>query len=342
MERVEHTRRELTIGLINNMPDSALLATERQFLSLLNSASRDISIRLSLYSLPGVPRSEASARRIARLYSSTESLRGMRLDGLIVTGRESMARDLADEPYWESFGEIVEWARCHTYSTIWSCLAAHAAVQYLEGIKRIRDHRKHCGVFDCERVSDHPITRGTPARFRVPHSRWNNLRAEDLAQSGYQVLTHTSNSNVDAFLKEEESLFVFFQGHPEYESKTLLLEYRRDVARYLRRETGTYPSIPMGYLDRDTMAALNGMEVRARSHRAPELLPEVNRILERASVEQCWRTTAVQIYGNWLDYILAEKERREPAGPELIGRVDKWIPSVFGADSSARGIFLAR
>jgi homoserine O-succinyltransferase len=53
----ERSSRCLTIGLINNMPDGALEATERQFISLLDSASDGIQIRLLLYALPGVPRS---------------------------------------------------------------------------------------------------------------------------------------------------------------------------------------------------------------------------------------------------------------------------------------------
>jgi hypothetical protein len=46
----------IKIGLINNMSDEALKATERQFVSLLNSASDNMPIHLSLYTLPGVPR----------------------------------------------------------------------------------------------------------------------------------------------------------------------------------------------------------------------------------------------------------------------------------------------
>jgi homoserine O-succinyltransferase len=83
-----HSRsnRSISIGLINNMSDGAIGATERQFLSLLDSASDGIEIRLSLYSLPGVPRSESGARYVKNFYSSAENLWNTRLDGLIVTG----------------------------------------------------------------------------------------------------------------------------------------------------------------------------------------------------------------------------------------------------------------
>src|SRR5271170_5480036 len=76
----------LSIGLINNMPDAALTATENQFLSLLDSASGAVPVRLSLYALPGVPRKDAGRRHIRNFYSSVKSLRDKRLDGLIVTG----------------------------------------------------------------------------------------------------------------------------------------------------------------------------------------------------------------------------------------------------------------
>src|SRR5271154_7075987 len=76
----------LRIGLINNMPDAALEATERQFLSLLDSASEGIQIQLLFFALPNVPRNELGARRVKSFYSGIENLWGTSLDGLIVTG----------------------------------------------------------------------------------------------------------------------------------------------------------------------------------------------------------------------------------------------------------------
>ena len=42
----------LTIGLINNMPDPALQATERQFVALLGAAADGLVVRLRPYALP--------------------------------------------------------------------------------------------------------------------------------------------------------------------------------------------------------------------------------------------------------------------------------------------------
>ena len=76
------------------------------------------------------------------------------------------------------------------------------------------------------------------------------------------------------FVKQRKSLFVFFQGHPEYEANTLLLEYRRDIRRFLRRERDTYPPMPQGYFDEDTVDALTAVRERALSDRREELFEE--------------------------------------------------------------------
>lgn len=59
----------LDIGLVNNMPDKALLSTERQFLTLLDSAAHDVVVRLWLYALPDIPRNEWGQRHIGNFYS---------------------------------------------------------------------------------------------------------------------------------------------------------------------------------------------------------------------------------------------------------------------------------
>ena len=47
---------------------------------------------------------------------------------------------------------------------------------------------------------------------------------------------------MDSFVKKKKrSLFVHFQGHPEYGAQTLLKEYRRDIKRFLRAERETIP-----------------------------------------------------------------------------------------------------
>jgi homoserine O-succinyltransferase len=300
----------LSIGLVNNMADEALKSTERQYISLLNAASEGIPVSLSFYTLPGVPRNPAITRHIRNLYSSVDDLVGGHLDGLIVTGREPLAASLREEAYWPSFTRVVEWAQENTHAAIWSCLAAHAAVLHMNGIERIRKQSKLFGVFDCARESAHPLLAGLPSNLKLPHSRWNDLDEQNLASCGYSVLSRTGDAGVDTFMKQQQSLFLFFQGHPEYESDTLLREYRRDIARYLTGQSANYPRMPQGYFDAKTSAALSTLQDSAISRRNDDSLREITSILEKARIENDWRPSATSIYRNWLEFICTQKEER--------------------------------
>ena len=116
-----------------------------------------MAIHLTLYTLPEVPRSDFGRQRVSG-YADINDLWDSHLDGLIVTGAEPRAADLEDEPYWKSLTRVLEWAERHTYSTILSCLAAHAGTLHIDGIARRPLGDKRFGVFECTRVSDHPLT----------------------------------------------------------------------------------------------------------------------------------------------------------------------------------------
>jgi homoserine O-succinyltransferase/O-acetyltransferase len=309
----------LKIGLINNMADEALKATERQYISLLDSASERTQVHLSLYTLPGIPRSDASSHHIAANYSSIGDLWDGQLDGLIVTGREPLAADLRHEPYWQSFTRTLAWAEENAHSTIWSCLAAHAAVFAADGIGRVKRKNKLFGIFECECTSDHPLTAGVSSGFRLPHSRWNGLPEAILTACGYRVLTRTAEGEIDTFIQQRNKLFVFFQGHPEYESDTLLREYRRDVGRYLRGETGKYPLMPEAYFDCNTADKLSALELQTNAAGGTELMDEISAALGSTSVENTWHSSARSIYSNWLRYL--REQKRKDARPESIEAV---------------------
>jgi homoserine O-succinyltransferase/O-acetyltransferase len=313
----------ITVGLINNMPDEALKATERQYASLLGDASRGMQIHLSFYTLPGIPRNEASARHIAGHYSNIADLWEEQLDGLIVTGREPLAAKLTDEPYWESFTRTLAWAQENAHSTVWSCLAAHAAVLHMDSIERAKRDDKLFGIFECAKGFRHALTAGTPSHFMLPHSRWNGLAEDRLAGCGYRVLTRTSDAEVDTFIKQQKKLFVFFQGHPEYEADTLLREYRRDLGRYFKGETSKYPSMPKSYFDHNTVDALKTLQLRTLSGQGEELLVDISGALSNSSIEKTWHSSATTIYTNWLKYI---REQKKVAGRSTRARARGYVP----------------
>jgi len=310
-QRAGRASRCLRIGLVNNMAGAAFKGTERQFVSLLDSASEGIPIQVSFYRLPGLSQAESGGHHFASHYAGIDSLLDTHLDGLIVTGREPKMADLRDEPYWESFTRMLEWARSNTRSTIWSCLAAHAAILHMDGIGRRKSDEKKFGVFECARVTDHPLMRGLSPRFHVPHSRWNGVAQEDLTGHGYSVLSNIADDGVDTFVKEEKSLFVFFQGHLEYESDTLTREYRRDVGRFIKGETDTYPLLPRGYFDRGSEAVLLVLRDKAVSCWSSELSISVATAVEDAEIQNTWQSSAVRIYRNWLKFICASKSESQ-------------------------------
>jgi homoserine O-succinyltransferase len=299
----------IDIGLLNIMPDAALESTERQFLTLLNAAADDCWIRVSFFSMSEVPRSERAQNYLSQSYLDARSLRDADLDALIVTGTEPKAANLMDEPYWAALTNVIDWAEQHTISTIWSCLAAHAAVLYLDDIERRPVGAKCSGVFDFTTVGGHSIADGLPSRIQIPHSRYNELPEQDLASSGYRVLSKSAKAGVDTFIKQGRSLFLFFQGHPEYEAQTLLGEYRRDIGRFLRRERDTYPNMPQGYFDDATAALMDAFRLQAQNNRSEKFLADFPAAAAEIKLSNTWRPFAAAIYRNWLSYIAAQKIR---------------------------------
>src|SRR5262249_35147700 len=107
-------RNELAIALVNNMPDTALKATERRFKRLIQAASGRIPIRLHCFSLPSVARSGLARRHVESEYREIAELADLHIDGMIVTGAEPIARALDREPYWEDLIALIDWAKAGT------------------------------------------------------------------------------------------------------------------------------------------------------------------------------------------------------------------------------------
>jgi homoserine O-succinyltransferase len=303
---------DLTIGLINNMPDAALQATERQFMRLLRQAAGDIRIDFHCFSLPSVRRSQPAKGRIESHYTDIADLGRLPIDGLIVTGAEPNASELSGEAFWRDLTDIIDWAKDNTRSAIWSCLAAHVAVLHLDGIERHRLETKCSGVYNCVALSSHWLTNDLPSPFKVAHSRLNELRADDLTMKGYQLLSFSTKAGVDSFAKDFGSEFIFFQGHPEYESLSLEREYLRDISRFLSGERDSYPGIPVGYFDAETEQKLVAFAARALSERRPALSAELpDRTLRQGGTAG---TAATMMFRNWIDFL---SERTRTAAAEI-------------------------
>jgi homoserine O-succinyltransferase len=331
----------ITIGLVNNMPDAAVEATERQFTGLLRAAASNAVVLLKRFTIPEVPRGEATRRELGERYRDIAELWDTALDGLIVTGTEPRANDLRDEPYWETLSRIVDWAKDNTASTIWSCLAAHAAVLRADGVERRALKQKQFGIFDCQLAGEHPMLQDFPVPLCIPHSRYNDLPERSLKSCGYKILTRSVTAGVDAFARLDGSFFLFFQGHPEYEADTLLREFRRDATRYLAGEREQYPAMPLGYFDDEAKTVANAFRDRALAERQPGLIADFPRSALETGLECPWRPAATGIYEKWVGFLRARKAERRtmpfsPGGMRLRRTWRDWPAGRHGADTSVR------
>ena len=302
--------RRLEIGLVNNMPDAAVAATERQFARLLEAASGEFDVALRLYALDEVPRAAETRVAMARTYHHPDHLRLRPPDALIITGAEPRTPNLAQEPYWKALTGLIDWADDHTISIVLSCLAAHAGVLHFDGVAREPMPAKCSGVFPLEIVGEHRLVAGMSGNYLVPHSRLNGLSERALAREGYFVLTRSPQIGVDLFVKQRGALFIFVQGHPEYDDDSLAREYRRDMARFLRGERPVPPALPENYYSAAATAALQAFARRAMSAPSPDLIAEFPTVGAMGPGDAPWRASGERLYANWIRLIADRKFAR--------------------------------
>lgn len=311
--------RELHIGLLNMMPDTALAATERQFLRLIGESNQIAQFYVHPFTLDGLPRGPQAAEHIARYYESFADIRRDGLDALIITGANVTQPDLALEPFWEPLIEVIDWAFTNVTSTLCSCLATHAVLQFRYGQQRRPLGDKRWGVF-AHRVVDtrHPLVMGVNTRFDVPHSRWNDVSRAQFEAAGMRVLVESTTAGVHLAVSEDGLRLVFLQGHPEYDTVSLLKEYKREVLVYARGERPDYPPFPQRYLTAQLQAVLteHGERVTAAcAGGGPQ--PEFPETLIVPGLDNTWHDTGEAILNNWLGkvYQITDMDRRRPFMP---------------------------
>ena len=308
--------RELHIGLLNMMPDAALAATERQFLRLVGESNQIAQFYVHPFTLPQLERGPEGRAHVERYYERFEDLQREGLDALIITGANVVGPELAEQPFWEPLIEIIDWAYEHVTSILCSCLATHAVLQFRYGQKRRPLGFKRWGVYS-HRVVDrqHPLVLGVNTRFDVPHSRFNQIDREQFEAAGLPILAESETAGVHLAVSEDGFRIVFFQGHPEYDTISLLKEYKREVTRFALGEREDYPPFPEHYLGLRARAILE--EYRDRLLDALERgdpMPEFPETLIAPTLDNTWHDTAEAVVNNWLGkiYQLTHQDRRLP------------------------------
>ncbi len=301
--------RGLHIGLLNMMPDAALQATERQFFRLVGESNPIAQFYVHPFTLPIFKRGEKAQKHIDDHYSTFEDIKAMGLDALIITGANVTEAKLPDEDFWQPLSEVFNWAHKNVTSTLCSCLATHASLELHHNQPRRHLNKKRWGVYS-HRVMDklHPLVHGINTRFDVPHSRFNQIDRSQFEEAGLQILAESKEAGVQMAVSTDGFRTVYFQGHPEYDSISLLKEYKREVGlfsrAYNRGQDVEYPPFPLNYFNKFTQAIFDEYQYRLitaidESREVP-VFPEAL-VLEH--IDNSWHDTAAAIMANWMGLV---------------------------------------
>ena len=316
IERAERQEiRELHIGLLNMMPDKALAATERQFFRLVGESNQIAQFYMHPFSLPEIPRNAEGRAHVDAYYRPFDEIMEEGLDALIISGAIP-GPDLSRLPFWDPLIRVIDWAYENVTSTLCSCLATHAVLEFRHGQKRQALAGKKWGVFS-HRVTDrhHPLMNGVNTRFDVPHSRFNELTREQFESVNMHVLAESEEAGVHLVVSADGFRMVFFQGHPEYDEISLMKEYKREVGRFLSGEGDYYPPFPENTFTLQGQAILDEYRERVLAagrpgHRQPPFPEE----LLLPQLDNTWHDSAEAVINNWIGmvYQLTDIDRQRP------------------------------
>ncbi len=258
--------RPLQILIFNLMP--VKITTETQILRLLSNTPLQVEITLiytRMHLSKNTPKEHLDA-----FYKTFDDISGHKFDGLIITGAPIEHLAFEDVDYWEEMVRIMKWADHHVTSTLYICWAAQAGLYHHYGIPKHMMKEKMFGVFS-HRIYNRTnfLTRGFDDEFLAPHSRYTEVRREDIEKvSDLEILADSEEAGI-YLVASKDLRRVFVTGHSEYDPITLKSEYDRDVSK------GIDIAIPRNYF-------LNNDPAQA---------PLVK-----------WRSHASLLFSNWLNY----------------------------------------
>lgn len=307
--------RELHIGLLNMMPDKSLEATERQFFRLIGESNQIAQFYMHPFTIDAIHREEEASEHVRKYYKSFRQIREEGLDALIISGAMP-GPDLSQLPFWSPLIEVMDWASNNVTSTLCSCLATHAIMQFRYAMKRKRLPTKRWGVYS-HKVLDqrHPLVAGVNTRFDVPHSRFYQIDANQFTAASLRILVESPKAGVHLAVSGDGLRTVMFQGHPEYDAISLLKEYKREVKHFQTGINTEYPPFPENYFTPLCQAILEEYRERvmqAKAHGKPA--PAFPENLIRNSLDNTWHDSAEAVINNWIGlvYQLTHVDRRKP------------------------------
>ena len=258
--------RPLQILIFNLMP--VKITTETQILRLLSNTPLQVEITL-IYTKMHLSKNTPK-EHLDSFYKTFDDVSGHKYDGLIITGAPIEHLEFEEVDYWEEMIRIMNWADLHVTSTLYICWASQAGLYHHYGIPKYMMKEKMFGVFRHMIYNmTNPLTRGFDDVFLAPHSRYTEVRKEDIKKvEDLEILADSEEAGI-YLVASRDLKRVFVTGHSEYDPLTLKAEYDRDVAK------GLDISIPRNYFRNDD----------------PAQMPMVK-----------WRSHASLLFSNWLNY----------------------------------------
>ncbi len=258
--------RPLRLLILNLMPTKE--TTEVQLLRKLSNTPLQIEVDLlktSSYEPKNVDRDHLES-----FYVTFDQICHKRYDGMIITGAPVENLEFEQVDYWEELCAIMAWTGDNVHCTFHICWGAQAGLYYHYGIPKHSLPKKLSGVYEHKLLKPtSPFFRGFDDTFNAPHSRYTEVKAEDIEKVPELELLAVSDIAGVFAVKTEDSRRFFITGHPEYDAETLALEYFRDLER------GINPEVPENYFPCND----------------PSKTPPTT-----------WRSHAQLMYNNWLNY----------------------------------------
>ena len=263
--------RPLKIVILNLMPTK--IVTETQLLRLLGNSPLQVDIEL--LQMSSHRSKNTSIKHLTTFYKTFDEIENEKYDGMIVTGAPVELLDYEQVDYWDELVTVLNWAKKNVYSTMFICWGAQAGLYHRYGIPKYELDEKISGIFKHTIINPtHPLLRGFDDFFMIPHSRYTEVREEDIRKHDQLEILASSKEAGVAIICSRNGREFYLLGHAEYDKDTLANEYFRDEAK------GLNPKVPVNYFPDDN------------PRREPVMI---------------WRSYASLLFSNWLNYYLYQQ-----------------------------------
>lgn len=263
--------RPLKIVILNLMPTK--IETETQLLRVLSNTPLQVDITL-LHMATHISKNTPTSY-LNEFYKTFDEIKEEKFDGMIITGAPIEKLPFENVDYWPELCKIMAWSRKNVYSTMHICWGAQAGLYYHYRVPKYLLRQKISGIFK-HRVLDslHPFVRGFDDDFWAPHSRYTEVRREDIRKHPeLEILTESNAAGVHIIASKNGRQF-FVTGHEEYDRNTLKNEYLRDVKK------GIHPLMPQNYFPNDDASQEPPFK---------------------------WKSHAFLMFSNWLNYYVYQQ-----------------------------------